>query len=149
MSAHFELERELIARNIWPVAGVDEVGRGPLAGPVCVAAVILHPRDLPEGIDDSKKLAPPKREALYEAICARALSIAVAMAPAFRNSPAVSRFTPPVGIIWMCGRGPFSALMYFGPPREFAGKTFTTSAPCSQAVRTSVGVSAPAHTTFE
>jgi ribonuclease HII len=82
LSAHFELERALIAQNIWPVAGVDEVGRGPLAGPVCVAAVILNPHDLPEGIDDSKKLTAPKREALYEAICARALSIAVAMAPA-------------------------------------------------------------------
>jgi ribonuclease HII len=82
VTAHFELERELIAQKIWPVAGIDEVGRGPLAGPVCVAAVILNPHDLPEGIDDSKKLTAPRREALYEAICARALSIAVAMAPA-------------------------------------------------------------------
>jgi len=82
LSAHFDIELELIAQNIWPVAGIDEVGRGPLAGPVCVAAVILNPRDLPEGVDDSKKLTAAKREALYEDICARALAVAVAMAPA-------------------------------------------------------------------
>jgi ribonuclease HII len=82
MSAHFEIEAELIARAIWPVAGIDEVGRGPLAGPVCVAAVILDPADLPRGLDDSKKLAAPRREALYEEICARALAVSVTLAPA-------------------------------------------------------------------
>lgn len=82
MSAHFDLEAELIAQGVWPVAGIDEVGRGPLAGPVCVAAVILDPDDLPQGIDDSKKLAPPRRDALYEEIFARAISVAVALAPA-------------------------------------------------------------------
>ena len=54
--------------------GVDEAGRGPLCGPVCCAAVILHPDDPIEGIDDSKKLSEKKREALYDVICDRALA---------------------------------------------------------------------------
>ncbi|WP_294536371.1 ribonuclease HII [uncultured Rhodoblastus sp.] len=82
MSAHFELERALIAQGLWPVAGVDEVGRGPLAGPVCVAAVILDPDDLPSGLDDSKKLSASRREALSVEIFARALAVSVALAPA-------------------------------------------------------------------
>ncbi len=56
------------------VAGVDEAGRGPLAGPVAVAAVILHPRRRIDGLDDSKKLSERKREALYELILGRALA---------------------------------------------------------------------------
>ena len=82
MTAHFELETELIAQGLWPVAGIDEVGRGPLAGPVCVAAVILDRDNLPHGIDDSKKLSAARRAALYEEICARALAVSVALAPA-------------------------------------------------------------------
>ena len=62
------------------MAGVDEVGRGPLAGPVGVAAVILDPDDLPEGLDDSKVLAAPAREFLCEIIFAKALSVSVAFA---------------------------------------------------------------------
>ncbi|MEP9359187.1 ribonuclease HII [Sphingomonas sp. KR3-1] len=56
-----------------PVAGVDEAGRGPLAGPVVAAAVILDPKCIPEGIDDSKALTAPKRERLSAAIlgCAK------------------------------------------------------------------------------
>src|SRR5690606_28988122 len=56
------------------VAGVDEAGCGPVAGPVVVAAVILHPRRAIEGLDDSKKLSPARREALYPQIVARALA---------------------------------------------------------------------------
>ncbi len=82
MTAHFDLEAELIARGLGPVAGVDEVGRGPLAGPVCVAAVILDPDDLPEGLDDSKKLTAKRREALYDDIAARAFAVSVTLAPA-------------------------------------------------------------------
>jgi ribonuclease HII len=55
-----------------PVAGVDEAGCGPLAGPVVAAAVILDPRDIPDGIDDSKKLTAPQREAAFAALTARA-----------------------------------------------------------------------------
>lgn len=56
-----------------PVAGVDEAGRGPLAGPVVAAAVILDPACVPPGIDDSKALTAAKRAALHDAIlgCAR------------------------------------------------------------------------------
>ncbi|MBA7549845.1 hypothetical protein ES705_42343 [subsurface metagenome] len=63
--------------------------------------------------------------------------------PALMNSPAFSKFTPPVGRKRMCGRGPLSALIYFGPPNCPAGKIFTMSAPISQAWTTSVGVIAP------
>ncbi len=69
-------------RRLWDsgrsyIAGVDEVGRGPLAGPVVAAAVIL-PRDFDVlGIDDSKKLSPKKREELFEVIKAKALAWAV------------------------------------------------------------------------
>jgi len=62
------------------VAGVDEVGRGPLAGPVVAAAVILNPDDIPEGLDDSKKLTAKKREALYDEIFGRALAVSIAEA---------------------------------------------------------------------
>ncbi|MEX0311443.1 MAG: ribonuclease HII [Tateyamaria sp.] len=50
------------------VAGVDEVGRGPLAGPVTAAAVVLDPAAIPDGLDDSKKLTARKREAVWDAI---------------------------------------------------------------------------------
>ncbi|MBC6440938.1 MAG: ribonuclease HII [Rhodospirillales bacterium] len=55
-----------------PVAGVDEVGRGPWAGPVVAAAVILDPTAIPEGLDDSKKLTARKRDALAEQIAVSA-----------------------------------------------------------------------------
>ncbi|MEM9209078.1 MAG: hypothetical protein AAGA61_07520, partial [Pseudomonadota bacterium] len=51
-----------------PVAGVDEAGRGPLAGPVVAAAVVLPPGHRLDGLDDSKKLSPGRREALYRTI---------------------------------------------------------------------------------
>lgn len=82
MTAHFEIEAALIAQGLWPIAGIDEVGRGPLAGPVCVAAVILDRDNLPQGLDDSKKLSASRRAALYEEICARACAVSVALAPA-------------------------------------------------------------------
>ncbi|MEH6416005.1 ribonuclease HII [Pseudomonas sp. CGJS7] len=56
------------------IAGVDEAGRGPLAGPVSVAAVILNPRRRIDGLDDSKKLTEARREALYPLIVERALA---------------------------------------------------------------------------
>ena len=54
----FRVERQLARRGVWPVAGVDEAGRGPLAGPVAAAAVILDPQNLPRGVNDSKLLTP-------------------------------------------------------------------------------------------
>lgn len=69
-----QLEEELYAKGIQVIAGMDEAGRGPLAGPVVAAAVIL-PKDFNvPGVDDSKKLTEKKREALYEVITDQALS---------------------------------------------------------------------------
>lgn len=59
------------------VCGIDEAGRGPIAGPVCAAAVILDPENPIEGLNDSKKLTPKKREALYEEIWDKALFCSV------------------------------------------------------------------------
>ncbi|EJW10612.1 Ribonuclease HII [Rhodovulum sp. PH10] len=68
----FARERAARKAGLWPVAGCDEAGRGPLAGPVVAAAVILDPQRIPRGLDDSKKLTAEKREILYERICAMA-----------------------------------------------------------------------------
>ena len=76
----FDRERDLIGRGFPHVAGVDELGRGPLAGPVAAAAVILDPRDLPDGVDDSKALSEARREALYEVILARAMAVGIGFA---------------------------------------------------------------------
>lgn len=62
------------------LAGVDEAGRGPLAGPVVAAAVILDPRQPVEGLTDSKKLSARRREQLFDEICAKALCCSVAQA---------------------------------------------------------------------
>jgi ribonuclease HII len=79
----FRREQAAIKRGVWPVAGCDEAGRGPLAGPVVAAAVILDPQRVPRGLNDSKKLSAAMRETLYEAICASA-HVAVAFAPPAR-----------------------------------------------------------------
>lgn len=60
----YSLERAALERGYIRIAGVDEVGRGPLAGPVTAAAVILDPANMPEGLNDSKKLSAKKREAV-------------------------------------------------------------------------------------
>ena len=60
----WEIEREYFAQGIQPICGVDEAGRGPLAGPVCAAAVILPPELEIPGLNDSKKLTDKKRPAL-------------------------------------------------------------------------------------
>src|SRR5882757_8702685 len=79
----FRRERAALKRGLWPVAGCDEAGRGPLAGPVVAAAVILDPKRVPRGLDDSKKLDHETREKLYAKICASA-EVAVAFAPPAR-----------------------------------------------------------------
>lgn len=80
MPPHFRFERRSLREGCWPVAGVDEAGRGPLAGPVAAAAVILDPARLPRGVDDSKALTAKEREEAFEKILARALTVAVAFA---------------------------------------------------------------------
>ena len=82
----FRRERALIKRGIWPVAGCDEAGRGPLAGPVVAAAVMLDPKRIPKGIDDSKRLTAERREELFEEICATS-SFAVVYALAGADRP--------------------------------------------------------------
>ena len=61
-------ETEILSRGFVRVVGVDEAGRGPLAGPVTAAAVRLDPARIPQGLDDSKALSAPRREALLVAI---------------------------------------------------------------------------------
>ena len=70
--ATFELEGMEMRLRGGPVAGVDEAGRGPWAGPVVAAAVILDPGNVPPGLADSKALSPAARETAYDAILATA-----------------------------------------------------------------------------
>jgi len=76
----WELENELGSGVEGLVCGVDEAGRGPLAGPVCAAAVILPRGFMPEGLNDSKKLSEKKREALYPVIIENAIAYGIAFA---------------------------------------------------------------------
>lgn len=80
MTDLWELERDCWSEGYETICGVDEAGRGPLAGPVCAAAVIL-PRELEiPGLNDSKKLTDKKRRALYEVIVENAVAYGIAMA---------------------------------------------------------------------
>ena len=76
----FAMEDSLRADGLSFVCGVDEAGRGPLAGPVCAAAVILPENCSLPGLNDSKKLTEKKREVLYDAICESAVSFGIAFA---------------------------------------------------------------------
>ena len=73
-----KFEREEIQNGAEYVCGVDEAGRGPLAGPVFAAAVILPEGLIIEGVNDSKKLSEKKREALFDVICEKALAYSIA-----------------------------------------------------------------------
>ena len=64
----FSFEQDAIAQGATRVAGIDEVGRGPLAGPVTAAAVVLDPCRIPEGLNDSKKLTAKRRAVLHDQI---------------------------------------------------------------------------------
>lgn len=66
MRPDFSFEQAALSRGARRIAGVDEVGRGPLAGPVTAAAVILDPDHIPEGLNDSKKLTAARRDGLAE-----------------------------------------------------------------------------------
>ena len=77
---NFEIEKEYISDGFNCICGVDEAGRGPLAGPVCAAAVILPVGVVIPGLDDSKKLTEKKREALYDVIKETAVSYGIAFA---------------------------------------------------------------------
>ena len=76
----FDIEEALIAEGYSVICGVDEAGRGPLSGPVVAAACILPTGATIEGLDDSKKLSPKKREALFDVITKTAISYSIASA---------------------------------------------------------------------
>jgi ribonuclease HII len=95
----FRRERALIKRGVWPVAGCDEAGRGPLAGPVVAAAVILDPKRIPKGIDDSKRLTAERREELFEEICATS-----AFAVAFASRARIDRDNILRASLWALSR---------------------------------------------
>jgi ribonuclease HII len=77
--APYRFESAAWRRGITRVAGVDEAGRGPLAGPVVAAAVVLEPGARIAGVDDSKRLPPEERERLFDVIRGRAVGVAVAV----------------------------------------------------------------------
>lgn len=73
-------EKKYWSRGIVHIAGVDEAGRGPLAGPVVAAAVVFPPHVAIEGVNDSKQLTAKKREQLFDEILDRALSVGIGIA---------------------------------------------------------------------
>ncbi len=80
--ADFTRERQLLSSGKGPVAGIDEAGRGPLAGPVSAAAVILDPAAIPDGLADSKTLSPAMRERLFTDVLRSAMAVGVGLASA-------------------------------------------------------------------
>ena len=76
----YSYEKSAVLKGYKYVCGVDEAGRGPLAGPVCAAAVILPDETIIEGLDDSKKLSEKKREILFDIIKSKAIAYCVAFA---------------------------------------------------------------------
>ena len=76
----WSLENEIYESGVRLLCGVDEAGRGPLAGPVCAAAVMLPRGTVIEGLNDSKKLTEKRRERLYELVIDKAISYGIAFA---------------------------------------------------------------------
>ena len=72
-----EIEKEFYDKGMKYIAGIDEAGRGPLAGPVVVASVIMKPDSMIEGVNDSKKVSEKKREKLYDLILEEAISYGI------------------------------------------------------------------------
>ncbi|RUT31152.1 ribonuclease HII [Arsenicitalea aurantiaca] len=101
----FTFETAAIAAGRLVVAGVDEAGRGPLAGPVVTAAVILDPGRIPQGLNDSKKLTAERREELHAIILATA-EVAVAIAPpsviALRNIRGATLWAMRQAVLGLC-----------------------------------------------
>lgn len=77
----YRYEDTFYDQGLLHVAGIDEVGRGPIAGPVTVAAVILPPHEYIGGLNDSKKVSPDKRERLYDEIMDKALAVSCVSYP--------------------------------------------------------------------
>ena len=81
MFPNFKIEQDLIWNGCSIIAGVDEVGRGPLAGPVTAAAVILDPLNIPDNLNDSKVLSSKKREKLFEELKSSSVSAVAHVSP--------------------------------------------------------------------
>ena len=81
MFPNFKIEQDLISKGCSIIAGVDEVGRGPLAGPVTAAAVILDPLNIPDNLNDSKVLSSKKREKLFEELKSSSISAVAHVSP--------------------------------------------------------------------
>lgn len=73
----FDFDKQFLSEDIKYIAGIDEVGRGPLAGPVVTACVVMPYDEMIEGVFDSKKVSAKKREALYEEIISKAISVSI------------------------------------------------------------------------
>ncbi len=110
--ANFDLERGLFNEGFSAVAGVDEAGRGPLAGPVYVAAVIMPDDTENVGINDSKKLSEKKREELYDLIIERAVSYSIVSVSA--------RDIDRMNILAATMSGMKRAVESLSPPADFA-----------------------------
>lgn len=80
MNKMWEIENSFFEKGFRMICGVDEAGRGPLAGPVCAAAVILPPNLEIPGLNDSKKISDKKRRALYPLIKEKAVAYGIAFA---------------------------------------------------------------------
>ena len=78
----YQFEQLMQSQGYRLIAGIDEAGRGPLAGPVVAAAVILHPDQPIEGVNDSKKLTDQRREQLFEQIMLKAMAVGIGQADA-------------------------------------------------------------------
>lgn len=91
LAPDFSLEFAARRAGHWPVAGTDEAGRGPLAGPVVAAAVILDPDNIPDGLNDSKQLTANRREVLFDAIMATAQVSIAASSPGHIDSRNILR----------------------------------------------------------
>lgn len=106
----------IVSERYGVVCGIDEAGRGPVAGDVFAAAVVLDPNNPIEGLNDSKKLTPKKREKLYDEICEKALDFCVSQVTVYRidttdilsadleaMKSAFGRITADVGIVLVDG----------------------------------------------
>lgn len=119
----FARERRAMTRGLLPVAGCDEAGRGPLAGPVVAAAVILDPNRVPRGLNDSKQLGMAEREALYDKICATAH-----VAVAFGSTQRIDRDNILQASLWALARA--VAALPVAPQLVFVDGRDRIAVPC-------------------
>lgn len=118
-------EKRAVRRGASIVAGVDEVGRGPLAGPVVVAAVILNRRRIPDGLNDSKQLSADDRERLHDEIMANSTAVSVVAAP--------TSIIMDLNVLWASMWGMRRAVMTLAVAPDYVlvdGSTLPKGMPC-------------------